>query len=166
MRMAGVNVDDHRESSLGERSIDTRLLDAREFARVAGTSLDEVLEGLARGALFALERTHSGGQIEAGIPAFLASQMLAGAPMERIFAPFSDLPGDRPPRVNGPQAYQFLVAEHELLGRFTPIEILTGIAKIDPSDKVAGDFFAKSRSDRFEFVIRVAIATAARIRSQ
>lgn len=163
--MAGASADNGGGIRPAGAEIDTRLVDTEEFARLSGTSVQDVQDALACGALIKLASKFPGGRVESGIPAFLAIKELSGAPLERLFAVFRDPEDGQSGAVDGPQAYQFLVAQNNLLGNFTPIEVLTGIANIDPADKEAAEFFAKPKSERFEFVFSLAGATEAAKRS-
>jgi hypothetical protein len=136
-----------------------KLIPASELAAMLQLSEEAVRLRLQSGKLIAI--LSAGRERGRGYPAFQAWEGIAGAPLERILLACGyEGPGKAG---DAALAFQFFISRNDLLGGFTPVEVLTGVSTLGALDEAATGFLAKPHEERVEFVIGVAQTTAAAI---
>ena len=142
-----------KEQLIGEPD---KLISGDEFAEMLGVSEETVRQRLQAGTLIAIAIVSAGRERGCGLPVFQTWDGIAGAPMEQVLKAIGyEGPGKD---VDAADAFQFFVGRNDLLGGFTPVEVLTGAGMPDPDDIEAAEFLAKPDQERLEFVISVAHA--------
>lgn len=133
-----------------------KLISGNEIAQILGVSEEAVRQRLQGGKLIAI--LSEGRERGRGFPVFQTWEGITGAPLEQVLKAL----GYEGPRkaVDAADAFQFFVGRNELLGGFTPVEVLTGAGVPDQDDFEAEEFLAKPHADRLEFVTSVARALA------
>jgi len=131
-----------------------KLISGKELAQLLGISEEAVRQRLQAGKLIAI--ISAGRERGRGFPIFQAWEGIAGAPIEQILRAM----GYRGPggAVDAADAFLFFTGRNDLLGNFTPVEVLTGAVVANPADIEAFEFMAKPHQDRIEFVTKVARA--------
>lgn len=131
-----------------------KLISGSELSEMLGVSEEAVRQRLQAGKLIAI--LSAGRERGRGFPIFQAWDGIAGAPLEQILKALDyEGPGKA---VDAAGAFQFFVSRNDLLGDFTPVEVLTGAGVPDPDDVEAAEFLAKPHQERLEFVTSVARA--------
>lgn len=132
-----------------------KLISGNDLARMLGVSEEAVRQRLQAGKLIAI--LSDGRERGRGFPVFQAWAGIAGVPLEKVLKAFGyEGPGKT---VDAADAFLFLVSRNDLLGDFTPVEVLTG-AGLFPQDIEAEEFLAKPYQERLAFVISVAQSIA------
>lgn len=130
------------------------LISGNALAQMLGISEEAVRQRLQAGKLIAI--ISAGRERGRGFPIFQAWEGIAGAPLEQILRAMGyQGPGGA---VDAADAFLFFTGRNDLLGNFTPVEVLTGAVVADPADIEAFEFMAKPHQDRIEFVTKVARA--------
>lgn len=133
-----------------------KLVSGNELAQMLGISEEAVRQRHQAGKLIAI--LTEGRERGRGFPIFQAWEGIAGATLEQVLKAIGyDGPGSS---VDAAEAFQFFVSRNELLGGFTPVEVLTGAGLPDPEDIEAAEFLAKPYQERLEFVTNVARSLA------
>ncbi len=131
-----------------------KLISGNELAQMLGVSEEAVRQRLQAGKLIAL--LSAGRERGRGFPIFQAWDGIAGAPLEQILKALGYEGSGK--AVDAADAFQFFVSRNDLLGDFTPVEVLTGAGVPHPDDMEAAEFLAKPHQERLEFVTSVARA--------
>lgn len=133
-----------------------KLVSGNELAQMLGVSEEAVRQRHQAGKLIAI--LTEGRERGRGFPIFQAWEGIAGATLEQVLKAIGyDGPGSS---VDAADAFQFFVSRNELLGDFTPVEVLTGAGLPNPEDIEAAEFLAKPYQERLEFVTNVARSLA------
>lgn len=133
-----------------------KLVSGTDIAEMLGVSEEAVRQRHQAGKLIAI--LSQGRERGRGFPIFQAWDGITGAPLEQILKALGyEGPGKA---VDGADAFQFFTSRNELLGGFTPVEVLTGAGVPDPDDAEATEFLAKPHQERVDFVASVARAFA------
>jgi hypothetical protein len=131
-----------------------KLISGNALAQMLGISEEAVRQRLQAGKLIAI--ISAGRERGRGFPIFQAWEGIAGAPLEQILRAMGyQGPGGA---VDAADAFLFFTGRNDLLGNFTPVEVLTGAVVADPADIEAFEFMVKPHQDRIEFVTKVARA--------
>lgn len=138
-----------------------KLISGSEIAEMLGLSEESVRLRHRDGKLIAI--LSAGRERGRGFPIFQAWDGIAGAPLEQILAA---LGYDGRGGLDAAEAFQFFTSRNELLGEFTPVEVLTGAGVAPADDAQAAEFLAKPHEERLEFVSQVARTVAQQAREQ
>lgn len=134
-----------------------KLISGGEIAKMLDVTEEAVRQRLQSGKLIAV--LGAGRERGRGFPIFQAWAGIAGAPLEQILKALAyEGPGKS---VDAADAFQFFVNRNDLLGNFTPVEVLTGAGLPGPDDVEAAEFLAMPHQKRLEFVTSVARSLAA-----
>lgn len=129
-----------------------KLLSGSEMAEKLGVSEEAVRQRHQAGKLIAVLR--EGRERGRGFPIFQAWDGVAGQPLEEVLKALGYEGPGKP--VDSAQAFQFFIARDDLLGGFTPVEVLTGAAVPDQEDVEAAEFLNKPHSERLRVVVDLA----------
>lgn len=135
-----------------------KLISGGEIAEMLGVSEEAVRQRHQAGKLIAI--LSAGRERGRGFPIFQAWDGIAGAPLEQIVGALGYEGPGQGKAVDAAEAFQFFTSRNELLGGFTPVEVLTGAGVPDADDMEAVEFLAKPHEERVEFVTSVARAMA------
>lgn len=125
-----------------------KLMSGSEIAEMLGVTEEAVRLRHKDGKLIAV--LSAGRERGRGFPIFQAWDGVAGEPLEKVLKAFGyEGPGKS---VDAAQAFQFFIARDDMLGGFTPVEVLTGAGVIDPDDAEAAEFLSKPPAERVDFV--------------
>ena len=136
-----------------------KLVSGTELAGMLGVSEEAVRQRHQAGKLVAI--LSEGRERGRGFPVFQSWTGVTGARLEQILGALGYRgPAAPPDAMDAADAFQFFTSCNEMLGGFTPVQVLIGAGVHDASDKEAADFLAKPYEERFELVMSVARAEA------
>jgi hypothetical protein len=130
-----------------------KLISGSEIAEMLGVTEEAARLRHKDGKLLAI--LSAGRERGRGFPIFQAWDGVAGQPLEQILQTLG-YEGPGKGSIDAAEAFQFFISRNELLGDFTPVEVLTGAGLPRDDDAQASDFLAKPHAERLEFVKAVA----------
>jgi hypothetical protein len=130
----------------------SELVSGSELAEMLGISEEAVRQRHQAGKLISVLR--AGQERGRKFPVFQAWEGIAGLPLEQVLRALSD--ESQESCFDSAVAFQFFVCRIDLLGDFTPVEVLTGTGVPEPNDAEAAAFLNKPHQERLDFVMGVA----------
>lgn len=136
-----------------------------ELSQLLGISEEAVRQRHQAGKLIAILK--HGRERGRGFPVFQSWVGIVGRPLEQILgvlgyrvptgARATDEAGASP---DAAEVFQFFIGRNDLLGGFTPVEVLTGVSVQEPSDEDAMQLLGRPDEERLALVLGAARAEA------